>query len=275
MVTSIDYFKNLASLPDHKISLAEAALQVALDEYPELNISHYKKLLKDWSATMNARFSSKPVKNRLEQINQLLFNKMNFTGNIENYYDPRNSFLNDVMDRRKGIPITLSVIYLEMAWALGLAASGVGFPGHFLVRVIDDGEPIYIDPFHKGNIMTAGECAEFLKEITEGELEFDQKFLSAVNKKEIIIRMLRNLKRIYLETSNYSKLIKILDHLVVVTAGEAEEIRDRGIIYYQMKAFKNALNDFETFLSMASDSEDSEVIQQYLQILREYDSHLN
>jgi regulator of sirC expression with transglutaminase-like and TPR domain len=275
MISSKDYFKNLVTLPDHKISLAEAALQIASDEYPELDITHYKNLLKGWSSKMNVKYSGKRVTNQLEEINKCLFNEMNFTGNIENYYDPRNSFLNDVMDRRTGIPITLSVIYLEMAWALGLSAAGVGFPGHFLVRVIDDEKPIYVDPFHKGNIMTAEECAEFLNKITEGELEFDKKFLSAVNKKEIIIRMLRNLKRIYLEMNNYSKLINILDHLVVITSGEPEEIRDRGIIYYQMKAFKNALNDFETFLSMSPDSEDAEVIQQYLQVLREYDSHLN
>jgi regulator of sirC expression with transglutaminase-like and TPR domain len=232
-------------------------------------------LLKGWSNSMNAKFSRKRIRNQLEEINQWLFNEMNFTGNIDDYYDPRNSFLNDVMDRRTGIPITLSIIYLEMAWASGLSAAGVGFPGHFLVRVIDDSNPIYIDPFHKGNIMTADECMEFLNELTEGELEFDQKFLSAVNKKEIILRMLRNLKRIYLEKSNFPKLIKILDHLIEITAGEAEEIRDRGIIYYQMKSFKNALNDFETFLSMSPDSEDAGVIQQYLQVLREYDSHLN
>jgi regulator of sirC expression with transglutaminase-like and TPR domain len=275
MISSKDYFKNLIALPDHNISLAEAALQIALDEYPELDISHYKKLLKGWSDTMNAKFSRKRAKSQLEEVNQWFFSEMNFTGNIENYYDPRNSFLNDVMDRRTGIPITLSVIYLEMAWALGLAAAGVGFPGHFLVKVVDEGKSLYIDPFHKGNIMTAEECAEFLTEITEGELEFDKKFLSVVNKKDIIVRMLRNLKRIYLEMNSYSKLIKILDHLVVITSGEPEEIRDRGIIYYQMKAFKNALNDFETFLSMSPDSEDAEVIQQYLQVLREYDSHLN
>ncbi|MCI0612238.1 tetratricopeptide repeat protein [bacterium] len=275
MIESKEYFRNLAAQPDHKISLAEAALQIALDEYPELDISHYKNLLKGWSTSMNAKFSRKRIRNQLEEINQWLFREMSFTGNIENYYDPRNSFLNDVMDRRTGIPITLSIIYLEMAWALGMSAAGVGFPGHFLVRVMDDAKPVYIDPFHQGNIMTAQECVEFLNEITEGELKFDQKFLSAVNKKEIIVRMLRNLKRIYIEMSNYSKLINILDHLVVITAGEAEEIRDRGIIYYQMKAFKNALHDFETFLSIAPDSEDAEVIQQYLQVLQEYDSHLN
>ncbi len=275
MIESKEYFRNLVAQPDHKISLAEAALQIALDEYPELDISHYKNLLKGWSASMNAKYSRKRIRNQLEEINQWLFSEMNFTGNIQNYYDPRNSFLNDVMDRRTGIPITLSVIYLEMAWALGMSAAGVGFPGHFLVRVMDDAKPVYIDPFHQGNIMTAEECVEFLNEITEGELEFDQKFLSAVNKKEIIVRMLRNLKRIYIEMSNHSKLINILDHLVVITAGEAEEIRDRGIIYYQMKAFKNALHDFETFLSIAPDSEDAEVIQQYLQVLQEYDLHLN
>src|SRR5262245_18800464 len=225
MISSKDYFKNLATMPEHKISLAEAALQIALDEYPELDISHYKNLLKGWSNSMNAKFSRKRTRNQLEEINQWLFNEMNFTGNIENYYDPRNSFLNDVMDRRTGIPITLSVIYLEIDWALGLTADGIGFPGHFLVRVIDEGRSLYVDPFHKANITSASECTQFLNEITEGELEFDQKFLSAVKKKDIIVRMLRNLKRIYLEMNNYSKLIKIIDHLVAITDSEAEEIR--------------------------------------------------
>src|SRR5262245_11659697 len=136
MISSKDYFEHLAVLPDHKVSLAEAALRIALDEYPELDISHYKNLLQGWSAAMNVKFSGRGVKSQLKKINQWLFNEMNFTGNIENYYDPRNSFLNDVMDRRTGIPITLSVIYLEIAWALGLTADGIGFPGHFLVRVI-------------------------------------------------------------------------------------------------------------------------------------------
>jgi regulator of sirC expression with transglutaminase-like and TPR domain len=123
--------------------------------------------------------------------------------------------------------------------------------------------------------MTADGCKEFLEMLTEGEMDFDAKYLDAVNKKEIIGRMLRNLKRIYVELDNYPKLINICDCLVMLNPGVAEEVRDRGIIHYQMKAFRNAIEDFETFLSMAPDSEDNEVVQQYLQIMREYTSRIN
>ncbi len=275
MLTTSDYFKNLAFIPESKVSLAEAALRIACDEYPDLDLPYYTNVLRLWSKKVKEKCSGMSVHLQLERLNDWLFETLNFSGNMDNYYDPRNSFLNDVIERRTGIPISLSVIYLELAWSLGLKACGVAFPGHFLVRVIAEGKPLYIDAFHKGNIMTADGCREFLTELTEGEIEFDEKYLSAVNKKEIIGRMLRNLKRIYLEMDSYPKLINILDCLVMLNPGVAEEIRDRGIIHYQMKAFKNAWADFETFLSVAPESEDAEVIQQYLQILREYSSHVN
>jgi regulator of sirC expression with transglutaminase-like and TPR domain len=138
-----------------------------------------------------------------------------------------------------------------------------------------EGQPLYIDTFHGGNIMSADGCADFLKELTEGELDFQYSFLTAVSKKEIIGRMLRNLKRIYLETSAFPKLVQILDKLVLLYPQSPEEIRDRGIVFYQMKAFKSALQDFQNFLSMAPESEDAGMIHQYVEILREYDSRLN
>ncbi len=275
MITQSDYFKDLAIRPESKVSLSEAALKIACDEYPDLDVPYYTNVLRLWSRKVKEKCSGLSVHLQLERLNEWLFERLNFSGNLDNYYDPRNSFLNDVIERRTGIPISLSVIYLELAWSLGLKACGVAFPGHFLVRVIAEGKPLYIDAFHKGNIMTAGGCKEFLAQLTEGEMDFDERYLDGVNKKEIICRMLRNLKRIYLDIDSYPKLINVLDCLVMLNPGNPEEVRDRGIIHYQMKAFKNAFEDFEVFLSMAPDSEDAEVIQQYLQIMREYTSRVN
>ena len=269
------YFDKLTKIPEDQIRLAEAALKIASDEYPKLRVANYLRTLDEWSNLLRDQCSGFPTNVQVENLNDWLFGIMNFTGNEENYYDPKNSFLNDVIDRRTGIPITLSVIYLELAWALGIEAAGVGFPGHFLVRVMSEGKPLFVDTFHKGKILTTDGCMQFLQELTEGELEFQDSFLLGLNKREILSRMLRNLKRIYLEAHNFPKLIRILDKLVVMNPDSPDEIRDRGIIHYQMKGFRSAQEDFETFLSLSPESEDAEIIQQYLEILREYRSRLN
>lgn len=268
-------FEKVVRRPEQRIGLAEAALCIAGEEYPEMNIRMYMEMLGSWTKLLYQAASESNRLSRMEVLHDLLFQKMQFSGNIENYYDPKNSFLNDVIDSRKGIPISLSVIYLELAWRLGMTASGVGFPGHFLVRVLEGGQPFYVDPFYRGRIMTESECVDFWNDISEGELEFQKSFLSPVTKKQILGRMLRNLKEIYLEQQDYPKLIRVLDNLISLDPDEADEIRDRGIVYYQIQSFANALQDFETYLSMAPDAEEAEVIRQYVEILREYRSHLN
>ena len=269
------YFEGLAGKKDEEIRLAEAALHIAAEEYPEVKILSYLNLLQAWSAALSRDSTRKSPSQQIQAINELMFKRMRFTGNVENYYDPKNSFLNDVMDRRTGIPITLSVIYLELAWSLGLDAVGIGFPGHFLVRVNTENHALYVDPFHKGNIMTVEGCKEFWEDLTEGESEFDESFLWPVDKRQILSRMLRNLKGIYLEQKGYKKLVCILDMIISLNPDSSEEIRDRGIIYYQTEAFRFALKDFETFLSMSPDAEDAEVIRQYIEVLRDYSSRLN
>lgn len=270
-----NYFEKLIKVPDEGVRLAEAALRIAADEYPRLRVKSYLKILDEWSGLLRAKYAGLPTHVQIDRLNEWLFETMKFSGNEEDYYDPKNSFLNEVIDRRTGIPISLSVIYLEMAWALGLEAAGISFPGHFLVRVIAEGKPLYVDTFHKGKIMTTDGCMQFLRDLTEGELEFQDSFLLTVSKRDILARMLRNLKRIYLDAHNFPKLIRVLDKLVALAPDVNDEIRDRGIIHYQMKAFQLAREDFETFLSLSPESEDAEIIHQYLEILREYRSHLN
>src|SRR5438093_3726635 len=141
-----NYFRNLVTKPDTQTNLAEAALRIACDQYPDLKIDSYLGLLAGWGKEISKKCARRMVRKRLDQINEFLFSELRFSGNIENYYDPKNSFLNEVIDRRRGIPITLSVIYLEMAWRSQLKAAGVSFLGHFLVRVLVDQDPLYIDP---------------------------------------------------------------------------------------------------------------------------------
>ena len=269
------YFGSLAGKRDEDIHLAEAALQIAAQEYPSINVSSYVTLLENWGSDLKKTFSSKSKKQKIGAINEFLFQKMGFTGNVEDYYDPKNSFLNDVIDRKIGIPISLSVIYLQLAWAFDLEAEGIGFPGHFLVCVKTENGSLYIDPFHHGNTMTLEDCRKFWNDLTEAQMEFDQSFLHPLNKRQILGRMLRNLKGIYLEQRNYGKLVGTLDLLVTLNPLDPDEIRDRGIVHYQMESFRQALQDFEAYLSMSSDAEETATIRQYVEILRHYNSRLN
>lgn len=269
------YFEKLVTKPDARVSLAEAALHIAEEEYPDLEISEYTSLLDEWGRELKKKRTKVPDHMKIGRINDWLFGHLNFSGNTENYYDPRNSFLNEVMDRRTGIPITLSVIYLELAWKMGMDAAGIGLPSHFMVRVMVEGRPLYIDTFHQGNVMTVEDVKDFLDDLSAGTIEFQNGFLSVMSKRQILSRMLRNLKGIYLEQKNFPKIIRVIDKLILLNPEAAEEIRDRGIVYYQMQAFRKALSDFEIFLSMAPDSQDSGVIQQYMEIMREYTSRLN
>jgi regulator of sirC expression with transglutaminase-like and TPR domain len=269
-----NYFETIRSTPDEKIDLAKAALYIARDEYPDLDVNSYLKLLNQWGRQLKKKTAS-TVSRRVELLNDFLFGQMNFQGNHEHYYDPRNSFLNDVMDRKKGIPITLSVIYLHLAWKMGLSAEGVGFPGHFLVRILEDSRTIYVDAFHKGNVMDRHDCADLLERISEGSIELQESFLSPLDKKRTLSRMLRNLKGIYVECGNHSKLVPVMDKIISLNPGDAQEFRDRGVIHYKREANLLALQDFEKYLSMIPTGDESEMVRQYVEILRDYSNRVN
>ena len=270
-----DYFERLMQQPDDQIALAEASLQIAADHYPDLNKTAYLKTLQQWGTQAARHCRRKNPRRTLEALNRFLFENLKFAGNTEHYYDPKNSFLNEVIDRRIGIPITLSILYMEILRHLDFEAAGVGFPGHFLVRVLIQREPLYIDAFHKGNIMTEEGCREFWEDITESDAPFHRSFLAVIPKRMVLVRMLRNLKRIYLEQEDLPRLSIVLDRLVTLSPETPEEIRDRGIVHYQQEAYRLAKKDFETFLSVAPEAPDSDLIRQYLHILGEYSSRMN
>src|SRR3989337_4258823 len=194
----------MVSRKEEEIELARAALLFAKEEYPGLDVGKYLQKLELMTEEIKSRIGNNNDPHFLiSEINRYLFTEEGFRGNEDDYYDPRNSFLNDVLDIKTGIPITLSVLYIEIASRLGLTLLGVGFPGHFIVKYSGMEGEILVDPFNKGRILSIKDCKEILDRIYGGRMQFHSEFLQPVTKKEILSRMLHNLTSIYLNTTNY------------------------------------------------------------------------
>ena len=177
--THLSRFAELIRLPDAEIPLAEASLEIARDEYADLDVAPYLQLIDELTAVAMERDPGpgEPVRKRLESLNTVLFEEHGFSGEGGRFDDPRSSYLNDVLDRRTGLPVTLSVLYLEIGRRLGINVSGVGMPGHFILRLQDEDPPLFIDPYRGGRILSRDECATLLQEVTDGRLQMQPEYL--------------------------------------------------------------------------------------------------
>ena len=258
-------FMGSVCVPEDQIDLARAGLAIAQAEYPDLDIERYLMRIDGMAEQVRnwAGECADPLR-LVAALNLVLFTKEGLRGNLADYYDPKNSFLNDVMERKRGIPISLSVIYMEVARRAGLNLSGVGFPGHFLVKYVGPKEEVVIDPFHRGAIVTAEELQERLDRVYGGKVTLDKNLLAPSSKKEILIRMLNNLKSIYLEQEDFERALDIVQHLLIVEPSSAQNIRDRGLLNLKQECFLQAKADLERYLNMASDAEDAGTIREYL-----------
>ncbi len=243
-------FGRLVQRPDSEINLAEGALLIARTEYPELDTASELARLDRLADHVPADPAYPPLTN-IQALNGILFEKENFSGNEEEYDDPRNSYLNQVLDRKKGIPITLSLIYTEVARRLGLPLAGVGFPGHFLVKYPTGSGEILIDPYNRGAILSRQDCAERLKAHWGEEAELKPEYLQASTPRQILARMLNNLKGSYFRRRNYPKVLTMVDLALAVDPGSRHEIHDRGMVYFLMKRYREARTDFNTYLTLA------------------------
>jgi regulator of sirC expression with transglutaminase-like and TPR domain len=262
-------FREAVESPDDEIDLARAALAIAQSEYPALRAETCLTRLDQLAATARDRSAGEGGPYRLiAAINYVLFIQEGYRGNQDDYYDPRNSFLNEVIERRIGIPITLSVLYIEVARRVGLKFHGVGFPGHFLVKYVGEGEEIVIDPFDKGEVRTVEELRQILDGLYGGKLAFRPEFLSPVSNRQIIHRMLNNLKAIYLRREDFLKALSMAERLVILEPTSAPEIRDRGLLYLKLECFQQALDDLETYLSLAPDPQDANGIREQITALK-------
>jgi regulator of sirC expression with transglutaminase-like and TPR domain len=256
-------FRQAVDREETGIDLGKAALTIAASDYPNLDIVAYLSRIDALATTAAGRLGADAdVYRSIATLNFVLFQEHGFCGNREDYFDPKNSFLNEVLDRKTGIPISLSVLYIEVAKRMGLSLRGVGFPGHFLVKYVGGGvEEIVIDPFNQGEILSQQNLETMLYRLYGGKIAFDPDLLEPISKKQILRRMLNNLKIIYLKQNDLIKGLSIVDRLIVLDPASGEDIRDRGLIYLQLECFKQALEDLESYLRLAPYAEDAQAIR--------------
>ena len=276
--TMSERLRHILSGPDEDISLAEAALLIAGHGYPQLNVAAYLSRIEELAHMLSMRIGedATPLE-RIADLNQFLFGDLGFAANSEDYYDPRNSFLNEVLERRTGIPITLCVIYMELGRKIGLPLQGVSFPGHFLVKCAVAEGAVVLDPYSGGISLGLPDLQKRLREVRGGEVSraIVAELLVSASNKEIVVRLLRNLKAIYLRGHDLDKALPIMDWIIATVPEQTPELRDRGMIYQELECARAALTDFETYLERSPSSEDAGDIRERIIELRMKVARLN
>jgi len=276
---STERLQALLTQPDEELNLAEAALCVAQDEYPGLDVSAYLKRLDQLADRLRHKLPAEAgFETRVVALNEFLFDELGFSGNTDDYYDPRNSFLNEVIDRRVGIPITLSILYMEIGSRVGLELEGVSFPGHFLVKSATDEGDVVLDPF-AGGVPVAEEDLVQRLEARFGEAQARlaplPQLLVAANKKDILVRMLRNLKAIYLHREAWDKALTTMNRILLIAPNLPEEVRDRAELYERLECFRPALDGFRHYMELNPASPEALDVRRKIIDLERLASRLN
>jgi regulator of sirC expression with transglutaminase-like and TPR domain len=258
-------FAQLISSADENIDLAEAALLIAQEEQPDLDVASYLRKLDELATAVRARLPESPTPaDVITSMNIQLFREEGLRGNTTAYYEPANSFLNQVLDRKTGIPITLSVIYMEVGRRLGLPLVGVRFPGHFLVKYSGPDKDTILDPFLGGIEMSNEQLAQKLRAMYGEHNPFlaqIPQLLAPTSKKEILVRMLRNLKGVYMQQNDFRRALGVIDRILLISPDLPMEIRDRGAVYQRLGHLQAALQDFRRYLQLAPRAEDAEAVR--------------
>ena len=259
------YFYQEIQQPDEDINLAKAALYIAQEEYPDIDTEEYLNAIDTMAMELEERLPSFRYPLRvIQSINQYLYEELGFDGNKLDYYDPRNSFLNDVIERKTGIPITLALVYMEVAKRIDFPMVGVGMPGHFLIRPDVEDIGIFVDALNGGEVMFAQDCHERRSQIYQQEVTLKPEFLAVVSNRQFLTRMLTNLKYIYLQKQDLERSLRTVERILLLFPEASFELRDRGLLYYQLGQFSQAAEDLQIYLIKVPDAKDADVIRQLL-----------
>jgi regulator of sirC expression with transglutaminase-like and TPR domain len=255
----LDRFAEL--LTRDQFNLAEACLMVAEDEYPDVDTTRCLDQLEAMAATVRGRLAGDAFpEQRVAVLNHYLFEELQFSGNVDAYYDPRNSYLNEVLERRTGIPITLSIVYLEVGRRVGLRLQGVSFPGHFLVKLRLARGQLVLDPFSGGAPQSLENLrerlAQLMPETRTAGIDVSE-LLETATPRQIVARILRNLKSIYLQAERYPQALAVMNRMLLVVPESAEELRDRGLVYEKLQCSRAALADLANYVRRAPDAPDA------------------
>ncbi len=270
MGVALESFAELLAREDVRIDLAHACLMIAQDAYPKLDIERYLGEIERMAMRLRGRMpQTLAPEERVAALNEFLFDEIGYAGNTETYYDPRNSYLNEVMDRKVGIPITLSVLYMAVGRRVGLPLEGVSFPGHFLVRLRLRNGVLILDPFAAGAPQSAAELRERLQrvipagaldKVATADLPLEQ-FLEPATNRQILARVLRNLKGIYRNDDKPQDELDVLNRMMLVAPESAAELRDRGIVYQRLECYRAALKDLTDYVEREPNAPDFEDVR--------------
>lgn len=265
-----DSFFALAQTPDGQLDLVRGALLIARQAYPQLEVETYVARVGEMAAQLRPRCAGCAELERLQQLNYYLFEEQGFRGAPQDhYYDVRNSYLNEVLERRLGIPITLALLYLAVGRQLRLSLEGVNFPGHFLVRCALPGEFLFVDPFTGGRILGTHDLEELLRRVNRGQpMPLEKRFLQAASPRQILARLLRNLKQIHIRQRQFAQAIRAGEQILWLQPSEAEDYRDLGYLYYQVRDSRRSLEALEEYLRRTGGQpEDAAEVQSLIQDL--------
>jgi regulator of sirC expression with transglutaminase-like and TPR domain len=263
--------RRLATLlcsPD-PLPLLEATLEIAAEEHETMDVGAQIARVETIGAEAKARLLG--LTNtfaRLDALRVFLFDDLGFRGNVDNYDDPRNSYLDDVLERKLGIPLTLSILVIEVARRAGLSAEGVGLPGHFIVRIEESGRQLLVDPFHGGHIVTIEDCKDLVVRTTGRASLFRKDSVDTATPRAMLTRLLLNLKRIHLAQGDYIRALAVVERLLVIAPSDAKEIRDRGLLLAHLGQSGAAVTDLECYLALAPGAPDVESVRGRLAWIR-------
>jgi regulator of sirC expression with transglutaminase-like and TPR domain len=265
-------FWQIAHTPDQDMSidhLLEGALAIAWEEYPRMDLGHYREIFDRMVADLQPRIAKMhyPLK-VVQEINQYLFAEQGFRGNDSDYYNPRNSFITDVLERRLGIPLSLSLVYMVICDRLGFPMDGISFPAHFIIRPRHPDLEIFIDPYNKGEILFPEDCAAKLTQLYGYDIPLQPEYLQPVGIPRILDRLLTNLKLIYLRRREPDKALAAIERSLMLNPDVPTQWRDRGLICYQLDRYTEARIDLENYLQSVPYAEDGRVILQLIEEIK-------
>ncbi|MGE0230029.1 MAG: SirB1 family protein [Dehalococcoidia bacterium] len=266
---SLDRFRASVAGPASLVPLARPALLIAQSEYPRLDVEAYEERLHDLGTHLEARIHpSADVRTQLAEAHRLLFEEHGFHGNEDEYGDPTNLYLNEVIERRTGIPVTLAIVYVEVCRTAGLDARAVGLPGHVIVRVDSPEESVLVDPFNGGNELTAEQCRQLVRGVFGRRTPFREHFLEPVTARQLIQRLLHNLKAGYLQRGDEERAGRVIEFLLAMFPWDLDELRDRGMLRERVGDLPAALADLEEYVRYRAGARDIRTVNEAVRSLR-------
>jgi len=262
-------FVEMLKRPDAEIDLARAALLVAAENDPSLDVDTEMARLDRWAQELGRRID--PSWNSLQRLARLrtfMYEDLGFKGDVRGYYSPANSLLHSVMSRRLGIPLTLSIVFMEIGWRIGVPFEGVGFPGHFMVRLTGEPGDLLLDPYNHGASVHEEDCRRMIELTTGGIVPYDPSMIRSLGKRDMIARLLFNLKVACLKTGDDKGALSAVERLLLLRPDDPPELRDRGLLLYRMDRYREAREALLAYLRARPEALDREVVERHLAALQ-------